>query len=351
MKRIVVGMDESEAAAEALRWAVSERRFRDRPIVAVMAWTNVDQHHVVAGAGYDPDYNDVRARAALDAYVESAVGKPDATTIDREPVLESSAKALIDASEGAELLVLGARSLKGVQRLLVSSVSQQCLHHMVCPTAVIRHGQEPSGGDGRIVVGVDGSADSARALDWALDEARARREPLDVVHSWVTPYLYGYPYAPPVDPAPYEHGAGALIQSMLDAADTDGLVAPPRPVLIDGQSTAGAILRAAEDASLLVVGVAWHRWLPRNAPGLGEPADHPPRRMPGGRSTPSPGLIPAQLERSLHFCSLLVISVLFNASVDEANQPVRSFVEADIVADREDGGSVRDQFGKQVEHE
>ena len=41
----------------------------------------------------------------------------------------------------------------------------------------------------RIVVGVDGSEGSARALDWALDEAARRHARLDVVHVWNYPWV------------------------------------------------------------------------------------------------------------------------------------------------------------------
>ena len=36
----------------------------------------------------------------------------------------------------------------------------------------------------RIVVGVDGSVNAAAALSWALQEARARRAPLEAVYVW-----------------------------------------------------------------------------------------------------------------------------------------------------------------------
>jgi nucleotide-binding universal stress UspA family protein len=49
-----------------------------------------------------------------------------------------AAKALIESSVGADLLVVGSRSLGGFKRLELGSVSQQCAHHACCPVVIIR---------------------------------------------------------------------------------------------------------------------------------------------------------------------------------------------------------------------
>jgi nucleotide-binding universal stress UspA family protein len=51
-----------------------------------------------------------------------------------------------------------------------------------------------------VVVGVDGSAGSSEALQWAIAEARLRNAPLRAVHAWtyvnpLIPSLVGYPYS------------------------------------------------------------------------------------------------------------------------------------------------------------
>ena len=254
MERIVVGVDGSDGAAKALRWASEESRLHSWPVVAVLAWSTIDQHHAVEGGGWDPDYNDVRARSALDAYVQRAVPAERAADIERQVVLDHPAAALEQESKGERLLVLGARRLDRLQAILVSSVSQQCLHNMGSPIAIISEAVDLDRGTDRVAVAVDGSPTSAAALQWALDEARVRQCPIDVLHSWVAPYLYGYPYAPPLDPAPYEQAASRLVDEMIEAADTSGLAHEPEIVLVSGHSTAGAILGASEEASLLVIG-------------------------------------------------------------------------------------------------
>ncbi|HQF94550.1 MAG TPA: universal stress protein, partial [Microthrixaceae bacterium] len=133
MERIVVGMDGSARAANALRWAVEEGSVRRLPVVAVLCWSMLDQHHVDDSVEFDPDYSEQDAVAALDAFVTSAVGPDVAAAVEREVVCERRGAGLLAAASGAALLVLGSRGLGGFRGLLMGSVSQQCLHHAPCP--------------------------------------------------------------------------------------------------------------------------------------------------------------------------------------------------------------------------
>jgi len=51
---------------------------------------------------------------------------------------EPAAEALIAASSGARLVVVGSRGLGAVRGRLLGSVSQYLLHHAPCPVAVVR---------------------------------------------------------------------------------------------------------------------------------------------------------------------------------------------------------------------
>ena len=106
----------------------------------------------------------------------------------------------------------------------------------------------------RIVVGIDGSEASRRALNWALDEARRRHCTVDAVHAWHAPYMVGYPYAGSLDgPVTYEQAATETLDRVVDGADTSGLPAPVSRIVRMGQP-AETILDQAKGADLVVVG-------------------------------------------------------------------------------------------------
>lgn len=266
MEKIVVGVDESEGAAGALRWAMDEARLHGWTVTAVLTWSLLAQHPERTGDGgntpFDPGYDHRLAGETLASIVEHTLGAELARTIAQVVVNDLPADGLLDASTDARLLVLGARGLGGFRGLLLGSVTRKCLHHATGPVAVVRpDGPAPRASTGRtprVVVGVDGSDPSRAALDWALDEARRRSATLDVVHAWTPPYLYGYPYTAPLDPTPYESAAREVVDAMLAEADTGGLNHPPHVLMGPGGGAAGLIIDAAAGADLVVIGSRGH---------------------------------------------------------------------------------------------
>jgi nucleotide-binding universal stress UspA family protein len=123
---------------------------------------------------------------------------------------------------------------------------------------------EPSGQGttSRIVVGVDGSDGARRALEWAVAEARLRDARLVAVHSWELPPLgiSAGPFDPPtpLDPDLMQRVASAareLLDRELDAVDLSGLEVDK---LAEPRNPADALLEAAREADLLVVGTRGH---------------------------------------------------------------------------------------------
>jgi nucleotide-binding universal stress UspA family protein len=254
MGQVVVGVDESEGGASALRWAAREGEVRGWTVTAVMAWGLLDERHLITGVPFEPDYCENDAEEALAGIVAGAVGEDAAARIERSVVCDLPARALLDASSGADLLAVGARGMGGFKGLLLGSVSQQCLHHTTIPIAVVRG--EPAAADHhqRIVVAVDDSDTARRALAWALDEARARSGWLTVVNAWHPPYVGGYPYTGAVfDLADFELLSREILAAVLDGADTSGLVTPVERVSALG-GAAQAILATAAGADLIVMG-------------------------------------------------------------------------------------------------
>jgi nucleotide-binding universal stress UspA family protein len=105
----------------------------------------------------------------------------------------------------------------------------------------------------RIVVGVDGSPASKRALRWAVDEARRGEANLDVVHAWQLPNAGRYPYvAAYVDYGPLEQDARRVLDRALAGENLTGL-SWVEPILVQ-DAPARALLDTAKGADLLVVG-------------------------------------------------------------------------------------------------
>lgn len=250
MNKIVVGTDGSEHATRATRWALEEARVHGADVEIVLVWSYVDQHHIDRSDRFDPDYSEEAARAALAAWVAETVGDDDAVALTERAVLDLPVRALLDAGDGADLLVLGARGTGGFEGLLLGSVSERVAQLAARPVAVIRDPAPVKGG--QVVVGVDGSARSLDAMRWAAAEARARAADLDVVHAWRPPMMAAPPMVTVLPGFSALEDAG---RTVLDTALADPALADVR---VEGHLTFGfaarVLLERADGAGLLVAG-------------------------------------------------------------------------------------------------
>ena len=111
----------------------------------------------------------------------------------------------------------------------------------------------------KIVVGVDGSPGSRTALRWAHEEATLRHATLEVVTAWQFPMMTSLP-AFGAMPPPENLSAdaeNALQQTLMDEGVTSTHDVPVTTVVAEG-AAAPALLEAAADADLLVVGHRGH---------------------------------------------------------------------------------------------
>lgn len=141
MSVIVVGVDGSQGAAEALHYAIREARLQGARVKAVSAW------HVppaAYGAGWAPTTVDFDsfpklAEEALEKCLEAAGAGESGVEVAAVVKQGQPAVVLCDVARdsNADLLVVGSRGLGGFRGLLLGSVSQQCAHHAPCPVVIV----------------------------------------------------------------------------------------------------------------------------------------------------------------------------------------------------------------------
>jgi nucleotide-binding universal stress UspA family protein len=135
MARIVVGVDGSDLARAALRFAVDEARLRGATLEVVTAWYEPYVAPTMATVAVDPTLLEEGADKTLDAAVDGI--DTSGVEIRRSIRRGRPAEALLEAARDADLLVVGSRGRGGFTGLLLGSVSQQVVHHATCPVVVV----------------------------------------------------------------------------------------------------------------------------------------------------------------------------------------------------------------------
>lgn len=253
---VLVGYDGSQASGAALQWAAAEAVREHAPlriaeVFEVAIVTRPSPGKVVPLAAL----RTTRERA-LSALADGIRLHHPELTVETVLLGGAPAAALVEETTQARLIVLGSRGLGGWAGLLLGSVAVQVGTHAHCPVVVIppdlrsrtleRH---------TVVVGVDGSKVSGKAIDFAFDQAEAMGAAVVAVHAWRSPF------------SRYESGQGkllfdtvevqetarALVSESLAGARADHPDVEVEVQLIPGQA-ARAIMPAAESADLVVVG-------------------------------------------------------------------------------------------------
>lgn len=139
--RIVAGVDGSDSSLGALRWAIRQAGLTGAAVQAVAAW-----HYPVPTGGYgwapvgaeqSYDFKEIAEKTLADA-ISNTLDPGSNVRVHAQVVEGNAAQVLIDASAGADLLVVGSRGHGGFSEALLGSVSQHCVHHAPCPVVIIR---------------------------------------------------------------------------------------------------------------------------------------------------------------------------------------------------------------------
>jgi|KBSSwiStaDraftv2_1062776.scaffolds.fasta_scaffold346105_1 nucleotide-binding universal stress UspA family protein len=254
-RTVIVGVDGSEEALRAVRWAVPEARRRQATLrlVTAFAWTD-DRMVGWPGLGQAAYGERLRAAAEHDLAAAASVAAqldPD-LPVEQDLVLGFPGGVLVDQARGAELLVVGDNGRGRLGSVLAGSVAVGVAAHAACPVVVVR-GVEPQPDERLpVVVGIDGTPLSEAAVAFAFEAASARRAPLVAVHTWVGPLI-----AELVD---WQSAAVESEESLAERLAGWGAKYPDVHVqrVVARTSAARALLDQAARAQLVVVGCRGH---------------------------------------------------------------------------------------------
>ncbi|HTZ93049.1 MAG TPA: universal stress protein [Streptosporangiaceae bacterium] len=141
MPGIVVGIDGSHNASNALDWAMAEAAIRKAQLTVLTVLALPASYWSGRPAPLPGDDERVaEIRKSAEAAVEAAAaklgsGRPESVTVTA--LSGYPAQALVDAAKDSDLLVVGARGGGGFGSLVLGSVSNQVVHHASCPVVVV----------------------------------------------------------------------------------------------------------------------------------------------------------------------------------------------------------------------
>ena len=141
--RVVVGVDGSPGARSALLWGVAAAQRYDCPLHATYSWmTNSAMPQPPMEFMRDRDTYRAEAQAWLDHELGEALPDGHGVEVHRRLMHSTPAWGLLEATRPQDLLVLGTRGRGGFARLLLGSVSSQCIRHASGTVVVVPAGQE-----------------------------------------------------------------------------------------------------------------------------------------------------------------------------------------------------------------
>lgn len=254
---VVAGVDGSEASLSAVEAAAREARWRGAHLRLVHAFVWPALHAPQGPSPLGPPeggVHDMVVRLLDEADRRARTTAPDVDVSG--VVMAGEALTVLEAqSRAAELVVVGSRGLGSFARLLAGSTAVHLAARGRCPVLVVRREEQDTG---PIVVGVDGSAAGAGAVDFAFAEAALRGVGIVALHAWTpwnTPVPASWsadmPYANEPE-APAAREERLLHEALAGRREAHPGVRVKHEVVQGGARE--ALIEASRTAQLLVVG-------------------------------------------------------------------------------------------------
>lgn len=191
-RRVVVGVDGSPGARIALATALvtaAQRRAALDVVSAVaipLVWTGGMPIEVPDADAMRMDAEQ-RLRTLVDEVRGEQAGVPGVADVDVRLIAAEGhpVPVLLEAAEGADLLVVGSRGRGPMRSALLGSVALHCISHAPCAVLVAHPAPAGVPREPRVVVGIDGSAGSQAALAAAVEEAARSGAEVEAVAAFV----------------------------------------------------------------------------------------------------------------------------------------------------------------------
>jgi len=143
MPGIAVGVDGSPNSERALDWAMRQAAAVHAPLTVIAVhevpksyWGGIP----VIGPADTALLEKLRQAAEeITHKAASRLGEAGPASVTVRAVSGFVVKELVDASQDADLVVLGARGGSGFARLLMGSVSSEVVQHSACPVVIVPH--------------------------------------------------------------------------------------------------------------------------------------------------------------------------------------------------------------------
>ena len=147
---IVVGIDDSIGARHALHWAAKEAKQRNARLDVIHVWAVPAQWAQGYGVEWTIDLEVLGgdAQSVAEELVAGMLTESERPEKLKVTAIEGNASSvLLEASQSADLLVVGTRGRGGFARLLLGSVSSAIVHHAVCPVVIVPVPPDSDAGD------------------------------------------------------------------------------------------------------------------------------------------------------------------------------------------------------------
>lgn len=254
---VVAALDGSHRDDAVTAWAVAEATALSAPLHLVHA---VDLGTPLSAYGElltSPEIvervEQESTKVVVDAAARVRSESPDLAVTTALPT-GSPTGALLAAAEGARVLVVGSARKNRAERIVLGTTSLSVVAHAPCPVVLVPE-DVGTKGDGRVVVGIDGSQHSRLAFDYALEASLVRARTVTTVTSWNVEVENGVVVTEPGSPEWVR--VDSRYREMAERTIAEGRAAHPEvdvTVEVRHGRAADVLVEVAAGADLLVVG-------------------------------------------------------------------------------------------------